>query len=334
MQSKVPNKISNSMADRTEGCISLPPRDTVTGSVKFLCLNSLREVTRDQWIELPIPDIVIKRINEMAEKQNRKLSKDPVFMFSRQRTVEKNDINDDENNLRSEENERVISINNKILPDDNLNDDIATDEQNNNIDDQEVDYNIHQSDLSHQQAEDGDIIMDDADTIFYSTKSNNITTNDETNDQATPNNNMNIHNYNLRQHRTNWKNKVFMTAAKIVNESTIKYVYRTSIKECKRTLGETITKAAIKKELQQMLDKNVFTPVHKNDVKDKKKIIPSMLFMKEKYNAEGAFEKLKARLVGMGNHENRDNYEIDDIFSPTVSLNSVFITAAIAAEEN
>jgi len=66
------------MADRTEGCIALLPRDTVTGSVKFLCLNTHREVTRDQWIELPTPDIVIKRINEMAENQNRKLSKHPV----------------------------------------------------------------------------------------------------------------------------------------------------------------------------------------------------------------------------------------------------------------
>jgi hypothetical protein len=56
--------------------------------------------------------------------------------------------------------------------------------------------------------------------------------------------------------------------------------------------------------------------------------------MKEKYNAEGTFEKLKARLVGMGNYENRENYDYDDISSPTVALKSVFITAAIAAEES
>ena len=94
------------------------------------------------------------------------------------------------------------------------------------------------------------------------------------------------------------------------------------MKVCKRTLGVAVTKAAIKKELQQMLEKKVFTPVHKRDIKDEKKIIPSMLFMKEKYNAEGTFEKLKARLVGMGNYENRANFLSNG--STKVSVQIVF----------
>jgi hypothetical protein len=79
VQAKTPNKISNSSHERTEGCIALFPRDTATGSVEFLNLATLQVVTRDQWTELPTPDVVIKRMNELAVEQKRKLSKDPVF---------------------------------------------------------------------------------------------------------------------------------------------------------------------------------------------------------------------------------------------------------------
>jgi len=141
------------------------------------------------------------------------------------------------------------------------------------------------------------------------------------------------HDYNLRQHRSNWRSKVFTTAVKIANENNNKYTYRTSIKECKKKLRLEVTRDAIKKELQQMLDKNVFTPIYLKDVADKTRIIPSMMFMNEKYTAEGNFDKLKARLVGMGNYEDKSEYGLDDISSPTVSINSVFIVTAIAAEE-
>ena len=145
--------------------------------------------------------------------------------------------------------------------------------------------------------------------------------------------NNNIHNYSLRQHRSNWRNKVFMTAISTVKAQQCKYVFHTSISQCIDKLGKEVTLDAVKKEMQQMIDKKVWRPIHKEEIKDKKNIIPSKLFLKEKYDAEGKFDKLKARLVAGGHRQDRTFYTEEDITSPTIATQSVFTIAAIAAEE-
>ena len=63
-----------------------------------------------------------------------------------------------------------------------------------------------------------------------------------------------------------------------------------------------------------MLDKCVWEPNKEEDLIPATTIIPSMIFMKEKYTPDGKFDKLKARIV--------------DIASPTASIVSVFTVAA------
>jgi hypothetical protein len=53
------------------------------------------------------------------------------------------------------------------------------------------------------------------------------------------------------------------------------------------------------------------------------------LFFKEKFFADGKFDKLKARLVAGGHMQDKSLY--DDLSSPTVNLASVFMVACIAA---
>jgi len=55
------------------------------------------------------------------------------------------------------------------------------------------------------------------------------------------------------------------------------------------------------------------------------------MFLKEKFNADGSFQKLKARLVAGGNTQDRTVYE--SISSPTASLTAVLTVATIAAKE-
>ena len=62
-----------------------------------------------------------------------------------------------------------------------------------------------------------------------------------------------------------------------------------------------------------------------------KKIIPSSIFVKEKFMSSGLFDKLKARWIGGGNWHNRDDY--DDVSSPAAALGSLMTVAAIAAHE-
>lgn len=64
-----------------------------------------------------------------------------------------------------------------------------------------------------------------------------------------------------------------------------------------------------------------------SDIKDY--LVPSKLFLKEKYKPNGNFDKLKSRLVAGGHMQDRELYP--DKSSPTPSINSIFIVASIAA---
>jgi hypothetical protein len=62
-----------------------------------------------------------------------------------------------------------------------------------------------------------------------------------------------------------------------------------------------------------------------------KKAIKSKLFLKEKYNSDGTFDRVKARLVAGGHLQDRRLY--DDVSSPTAATSSLLIVAALAAEQ-
>jgi hypothetical protein len=72
VHSTTPNIVKNSMEARTQGCIALLPIGNIQGSVKFLRLDTNKIVTRDQWKTLPMPDIVISRLNDLADLDNGK----------------------------------------------------------------------------------------------------------------------------------------------------------------------------------------------------------------------------------------------------------------------
>jgi hypothetical protein len=89
---------------------------------------------------------------------------------------------------------------------------------------------------------------------------------------------------------------------------------------------------AIYDELKQMYDKGVMTTVLYYDIptEHKKKIIQSIIFLKDKFKADGTFDKVKARLVAMG------NMQISNIFtektdSPTANLLSIMVLLCLAA---
>lgn len=88
------------------------------------------------------------------------------------------------------------------------------------------------------------------------------------------------------------------------------------------------------KELRQMESKAVWSPVKTSDLShdQRKKIIRSYLFIREKHDASGAFEKLKSRLVAGGDSQDPSLYP--DRSSPAADVASVFVVAAIAARES
>jgi Reverse transcriptase (RNA-dependent DNA polymerase) len=82
-----------------------------------------------------------------------------------------------------------------------------------------------------------------------------------------------------------------------------------------------------------MINKKVWTPIdgRKLTAEERRSIIRSSMFLKEKYLATREFEKLKARLVAGGDRQDKAMY--DDLSAPTVSTSSVFTILSIAAQE-
>lgn len=71
--------------------------------------------------------------------------------------------------------------------------------------------------------------------------------------------------------------------------------------------------------------------VHYRDISRDKRhlIIPAHMFFKDKYKANGTFDKVKARLVANGDRQHPDS--VGDTFSPTVNQISVFTLLNVAA---
>ena len=93
-------------------------------------------------------------------------------------------------------------------------------------------------------------------------------------------------------------------------------------------------KRAIKKEFVQLFKKKaVLKPVLRSNLsgKQRRKIIRSSMFLKEKFDGMGKFEKLKGRLVADGRMQDKSLYA--DKRSPTARLESIIMELATAAKE-
>jgi hypothetical protein len=83
-------------------------------------------------------------------------------------------------------------------------------------------------------------------------------------------------------------------------------------------------------ELKQMVDKGVWHGIKVSglSIAQRRAIIRSSMFLKDKYSASGAFDKFKARLVAGGDQQDKGLYE-----NLSAATSSVLTVAAIAASE-
>ncbi len=88
--------------------------------------------------------------------------------------------------------------------------------------------------------------------------------------------------------------------------------------------------AGVTKELTQMHDMNVFRPIEVESLtyNEKKKALLSLMFLKEKRDSS-----IKARMCADGRKQKDGTWAKQDTTSPTVAMESVFITAVIDAHE-
>jgi hypothetical protein len=85
-------------------------------------------------------------------------------------------------------------------------------------------------------------------------------------------------------------------------------------------------------ELKNMYEKKVFFPVKREKLspEEKRNIIPSLAFVKQKYNPDGSKDKVKVRLVAGGHKQDRSLFVDKNTSSPTLHLEHLFIEMAMA----
>lgn len=134
-----------------------------------------------------------------------------------------------------------------------------------------------------------------------------------------------VHNYRVKTARAFGPEE--STAAK----RTVRILRLTIKKAMAKNPDATV--ASVVKEFRQLIDKGVWTVLRKANLAkgQLRSAIRSSMFLKEKYDAAGVFDKLKARLVAGGDGQDKGLY--DDLSCPTVTQETVMVVLAIAAAE-
>ena len=109
-----------------------------------------------------------------------------------------------------------------------------------------------------------------------------------------------------------------------------RYLHNMTYAEAKMKHGSLVDEAQAL-EAEAFIVREVFDPVHRKDVPAGRVIIPSKDIYSEKLDAEGKLLRVKGRYVAGGHRQDRSVY--DDVSSPTVATEAIFINAALAAKE-
>jgi hypothetical protein len=107
-----------------------------------------------------------------------------------------------------------------------------------------------------------------------------------------------------------------------------------TVRAANSKFGESVVSPTKVSEVLQLLSKNVFRPVHYQEMseKQKKEALRTTMIIDDKYHHDGSFDKLKARLVGM-QYKWLTQMDASDIAAPTVHMQNILMMASIAATE-
>jgi hypothetical protein len=344
------NLVTNTMAPRTTGAISLGPTGSIQGSYRFLSLTTWRVITRRNWSRLPMPNEVIDRLNQRADRERSVscLKGYPKFSIGSYDLDDDDDEQIDDNviadgngvsNNGSLKSKTIVPpivplIDEDAIGQHELGQDqgvIAEFDDSENINYQ-ADVLIHPPDkqVLDQRGEVHDAVIEASNDTSENLE---FAANHETDpptvrfgellktDQAMDEVEDFVSNqrYHIRPKRSTWRDKY--------KED---YIVMTTL-SVQQGLKELGTEAIISmmKELDQLHTKGVFLPVyyHLLTPKQKVKVLRSLMFLKRKRCG-----KIKSRFVADGSKQKREECIID-ISSPTVAIESIFIIAAIAAGE-
>lgn len=332
--------VSNSMAPRTLGAIALEAVGNLQGTWRFYCLASKTVRTFDQWVPLPMPQEVVSALNALAHPSRQGWAgPDPVILPEGQALDE--DLQDDQ---PPDQATTDVGLPEPLPP---VEDPASTSEAEDKASDveerveQDVITEVHEvgeeqaAELQEKEQEEEEQEEEEEEDAGAPRQLTQLQPDEAIEDSTDPPEQQPepAPRFPVRANRTTWKERslFFIQAASSERNATGNISPRRAME-----LYGDVAEKAIQAELQQMLDLEVWTPIHPGSLSshDLKNAIFSSMFLREKYLPNGNFDKLKARLVANGNQQDRRLYETSSVSSPAVALSSVFMGAGIAAAES
>jgi len=326
--------IDNSMKERTVGALALKPTGATDGSWYYWTIRTGKIVRRRRATDLPLPDTVVEAINKAAAKRRRWRAKDTQVRFDKWQiddgivldelpVVHEPEVVEQEFIVPepAEEDDDTVFSDNDIEQDDQpdagkedmdrqaLIDDIFgedTDDENEDLDARQVEA----------------IVQEQQDVV-------------EENDQIAGESPQYGRGFRSRRlpdgHWARVAGSARLARGSILTPDNV-YGLKMSVNQGVKEFGYEAVLSVVK-EVKQMVDADVFDGVDTTKLSPAawKDVINSMLFMKEKYSADGLFQKLKSRLVAGGHMMDKNIYK--EASSPTAATQSVLMIAAIAAVE-
>jgi hypothetical protein len=308
----------NDNTARTTGAIFIGQRYNLTGTANFFSLNTHRLIDRDHWTALPMPAEVITFLNKMHSNDKFKLTSDPIFMQGLRPLGPAAPPNDDAlpDHLPLPATVPVVPVVHPLVPQQPPE---APAELRGDFAPVEVLPTVHVPISEGLTLEDNPprqsrraLGLDPQPTSGDVPR--NLT--------ATP----------------GYKPYIAMSAEDAEAMAILDFEQfiglHLSEKKGLQKHGQ-LADQKMAEEINQLIDDfKAIQPVDWRTLtqQQRTKMINSSMFLKEKYLADtGELDKLKARLVGGGNYQSREDY--GDIASPTVGLSHVFVVATLAAFE-
>ena len=339
----------NTATARTQPCVVMLPTGNLTGSVTMLSLTTGRLVRRDQFRILPTSQYVVDRMNELAAADGHvsqehaedvyPSSEIEILADSLPATMEINNNEGNKHFLHRDTQEESGGESNDDLDAARADDHISGLDVNHYTDDlhsARADNNISGLDVNHP----GDQLYQDPDISYPVTSAAEAESpSRETRPSlldyfrsGAPDQNVLA---TIEQAKKEKGIRQTLVRQMTRTEKWIdrEYALTISVKAAIAAHGGKARKV-IMDELVQMVTKKVWRPIEVSrlTISERRSIIRSSMFIKEKFFPDGTFEKLKARLVAGGDKQDRSLYE--DLSAPTVLTSSVFSIAAVAAMEH
>ena len=345
-----PDKTNRVQDSRSTGAICLGPADNQQGGVKFMSLNTGKLITRRSFTPIPLTADVIRRVNElgMADKNNNTLEiKHRESPDNDDESIASNNTHDNDN--RSDDDD-VTTISNPINMEDNNNNENDDAHSHNGASITGVDHGTNSTydnidDVTYDNEEDNP--LNDEPTIQlpedvvpppepetektpYVTRSGRISKPVQRLNPVMSGKTYDTINLNASLPLTDGQFAAVVVKT-MVHYSMLEYQinkdypYRTA----KRLFGDKARSASYT-EMEQLHLRGTFLPKHYEDIEPerRKEIIESHTLVKIKNDLS-----TKARTVADGSKQ-RGTVPDEDKASPTVNLESIFLTSAIDAKEH